>query len=444
MIGRQEILWFSIGFAASAVAVVTFGAAPARAQSRFDTTVQSAPQPALGNQRQRQRQRAIPRPPLEDEEQVVVPRAPRRDGPQEDGDPDLADTAENSNGAGNANGQRRAAAQRTPGASGAAEPPQDGDLSFPREPEPQPDGLPIETTNPDDPNADPGQVDARFREDVDAFERPVAGYDALAFQIEDMEPLLDERPLRLFRFEPYDPIGIRKGSFVVFPALEIAGFATNNLTGAGPRSGASALELTPSVRAVSDWRRHAMEFRATGLATFFNEDSSQNDRGYVLETRGRLDVSRRTNIEILAVTALSQEGRTARDAVDAAVGRTDIHTNRVAAALNHRFNRLSVQLRGSLTDVDYDGVRTNTGGFITNAQRDVTSKEAATRATWQFKPSLAGFAEAGVVNRDFRAPADDGIARDFERRTLSLRRGIWVEQPISARRSQPRLGSAAA
>lgn len=395
MIGRQDMLWFGLGFALSAVVAAVFGAVPARAQSRFDTTIQRAPQPVTTPQRPRRGER----PRVEEEEQpLYVQRPIRTDGPQDgDAEPDPAQPA---------------AEPRQPPPQQRTQVPQDGDLSFPLQAEPLQGGMPVDPPLPDETNADPGQVDARFREDVDAFERPPAGYDAIAFQIEDIDPILDQRPQRLFRFEPYDPIGVRRGSFIVLPELQINGFATNNLSGAGPRRGAAALEVRPGVRAVSDWRAHALEVRASGLASFFSETSRDNDREYLFETRGRVDLAKRTNIEMLASAALTQDGRTSRDAVGGAIERTDIHTNRAAAAFNHRFNRLSVQLRGSFSDVDYDGVRTSTGGFVTNAERDYRSIESAARATWQFKPSLAAFAEAGTVTRDFHTPASDGIARD--------------------------------
>jgi len=63
----------------------------------------------------------------------------------------------------------------------------------------------------------PTVVDTRPREDIDVFENPPAGFDPLLFQIEDLDPIRSNRATtRLFRLEPYDPVGIQVGSFVLF------------------------------------------------------------------------------------------------------------------------------------------------------------------------------------------------------------------------------------
>ncbi len=80
-------------------------------------------------------------------------------------------------------------------------------------------------TEPDDRMETGGaERDARSRADIDAFERPRAGFDPDAFSIEP-EPALDRRPERRFRRDPFDPIGIRVGSFMIFPEAELAAAA---------------------------------------------------------------------------------------------------------------------------------------------------------------------------------------------------------------------------
>jgi hypothetical protein len=75
-------------------------------------------------------------------------------------------------------------------------------------------------------------------------ENPPAGFDPLLFQIEDIDPLrTDRRTRRLFQIEPYDPIGVRIGSFVYFPELEVAGLATSNVLRQSPSNSDAAAVL---------------------------------------------------------------------------------------------------------------------------------------------------------------------------------------------------------
>lgn len=258
------------------------------------------------------------------------------------------------------------------------------------------------------------QPDYRSAADAEAFERPPAGYDAVAFQIEALDPILDRRPTRLARFEPYDPVGIRKGSWLIFPEIEIGAGWTSNLFRSPVRTSATFFDVRPTVRAITNWRVHAIELKATGLASAFMDNASENDRAYAVEARGRIDLDKRTSLEMLASNQRDQDTRSSRDFPGAAAERGDIVTTRAAIALNHRFNRLSVQLRGGVTDQDYLPVEAVGGGIIENRQRDVLIREAAARATWEFKPTLFAFTEVARLDRAYKEVPADAISRDSQ------------------------------
>jgi hypothetical protein len=254
--------------------------------------------------------------------------------------------------------------------------------------------------------------DTRSRSAIDAIERPRAGFDPDAFSIEP-EPALDRRPERRFRRDPFDPIGIRMGSFMIFPEAELSAAAYSNVFRASRDPlGDAALEFRPSVRAVSMWSRYALEFRAEGNTSFHNSYSSEDDRGALLEVRGRLDLTHRTNIEALAGWELTQEALGSIDVPLSAIERGDVETRRAGVSLNHRFNRLSLQLRGSLAEFDYAPVATLGGDVISNDDRDYTQQEAALRASWQLKSTLSAFAETSANIRDHTTAGSDGIRHD--------------------------------
>lgn len=253
--------------------------------------------------------------------------------------------------------------------------------------------------------------DARGESDRAAFERPPAGFDPRAFSIEP-EPLLDRRPAQLFRFEPYEPLGIRVGSFILFPVAELGLAVFDNVfrTSGHPRRDI-ALEVRPGVRAVSDWSAHAVELRAEGIGTFHDDFPSEDDRGALIEARGRLDITRRTNIEALAAWELVPEARGSINAPIVAGERAEIGIVRAAASLNHRFNRLSVQFRGSIAEYDYSPQSSDLA-VAADDDRDYLQKEAAIRTSWLFKPNLSAFGEIAINTRDYGPATSDGIERD--------------------------------
>jgi hypothetical protein len=258
----------------------------------------------------------------------------------------------------------------------------------------------------------PADADPRLKANVDAFERPAAGYDAIAFQIDDVAPLLDRRPARLARFEPYDPLGIRRGSWIVFPEVEVGIGATNNILRAPGRDGAGFLDARPTVRVISNLRRHAVELRGTGLVSANDGFMTENDKAYALEARARFDIARSTNVSALVSHARDQEARQARDAIDGARARGDIDTTRLALAFNHRVGSFGLQVRGGLANIDYAPVVTRAGLTITNTARDVFVRDAAIRGTWFFTPALAGFTEVQIIDRAYAEVTADGILRD--------------------------------
>ncbi len=277
----------------------------------------------------------------------------------------------------------------------------DGDLAGPTEPLQPRDGIvDVGEPLPPEDGTDPIAIDTRDTEEAALFENPQTDVDPLLFQIEDLDPIRDNRAVtRLFRLEPYDPIGVRVGSFILFPEVELGGSYYSNVLRAPNASSDTALDLNPGARLVSNWNNHALEFRAEGTFSFFDEFDSENDKFYTLESRGRLDITRRTNVQALISRDQAQESRSALDA-NAAGTRADITTDRAEIALNHRFNRLSFQIRGSVADFAY-GETENADVTTVNSDRDYTQYEQTVRGSWEFKPTLSVFTEVAVNQRDY-------------------------------------------
>lgn len=285
--------------------------------------------------------------------------------------------------------------------------PADGEPQAPLDGAPTEDGvIDLSDAQPPDDGTDPTR-DTRPSEDVDVFANPPAGHDPLLFQIEDVDPVTDDRrPARLARFEPYDPVGIRVGSFVFLPEIEIGGLTTSNVLNSPVAQSDIAAEIATTSRLVSNWSRHAVELRGTTFTTYHDDFPSEDDRAWGVEARGRLDITRRTNVQAILGHDRTQESRTAIDASTAGE-RADVTVDRAEVALNHRFNRLSVQLRGSVSDTTYS----DTNG-TSNADRDTLETRQIARASWEFKPTFSAFAEQELNQREKSALPPDGISRD--------------------------------
>jgi hypothetical protein len=271
--------------------------------------------------------------------------------------------------------------------------------------------------NPD--GADP-RWDARTAEDRAAFQSPPAGFDPQLYQAE-VAPLEDRRPGRLFLLEPWQPRGIRVGSFVAFPTVDLGAAWISNLFRTAPARADRALDLRPDLRLASDWSRHALELRATGGLSFLDAHPSEDDRAWRVESRGRLEVTRRTSLTGLVQHDVTQIARGSLETLRFGAARGDVTTDLAALTFDHRFNRLSLQFRGTMQSRTYDDVASPTGIVTTFRDLDLRASEQAARATWAFKPTLAAFAEAAFNQRRFAAPSPaDGLRRDSDGERIRL------------------------
>ena len=272
---------------------------------------------------------------------------------------------------------------------------QDGDLAI------EPDAISTEgpRSSIDGPVAVQGEVtdlsrDTRPAEDLAVFEEPRAGYDARLFQVEDITPVTDRRPREFARLEPYDPVGFRIGSFVLFPEANFSQTMTDNVTSSNRPESDSFQTIRTETRLVSNWRQHALELRGTTDTSFHDTYDSEDVRGYLGEVRGRLDFSSRTNLQVIASTGVSQERRTGIDA-NRTGENADITTEQIAASLSHRFNRLTVRLRSSIMDQSF-----GTTDGISNAQRNYKETAVGLRGSYEVTGRVAVFGDVAALERD--------------------------------------------
>ncbi len=385
--GRRQLVWFLVGFVSASVLSAVLGASFAFAQTTEPTnrSYSSGPsgppplRPSMDDPDEGYAAPGIPKPIATDDPAEV---------PEEEDGLDPAPRA----------GQRAVV--------------QDGDPNFAVEQPQLRDGIvDVGEPLPPEDGTDPSVVDTREQEDIALFENPPAPEDPLLFQIESLDPVRDNRTVRrLALLEPFDPVGIRIGSFVLFPEAEISGTYYSNVFRAPSATGDWAANVLSSGRLVSNWTQHALEFRYLGDLSYFANFDTENDTGYLLETRGRYDFTRRTNVQALLSREYAQENRAAINA--SSVGpRTNVTTDRAETTFNHRFNRLSLQFRGSVGDFSFSDGAFN-GVPVVNSDRNYTQTEETVRATWEFKPTLSGFTEVAVNQRGYDRPASgDGISR---------------------------------
>ena|GEM_PF-1209803 len=226
---------------------------------------------------------------------------------------------------------------------------------------------------------------------------------------------------------PYAPVGIEVGSFRVFPEVTVSGAYGDNVRQSSTRRDSDVLlELRPSIRAQSNWRRHSLDGDVSAFGSYHNEFDTEDDREFLSNLRGRIDVTRRTNIEGEAGYALAQQSRGSADAPGGAIESPDVETLRGALMLNHRFNRLSIRLRGEVSETQYDDARLIGGGSSDESDQDNLERRFTLRGSYELNQAISVFSEGLVERRDFDNVANsDGLSRDSD--AFGLRAGILFD-----------------
>ncbi len=211
--------------------------------------------------------------------------------------------------------------------------------------------------------------------------------------------------------DPYAPLGLRAGTFILYPEVEIRQGTTDNAAGATQGQESSTFtSVQGQVTAQSDWVRHSLTGLLRGGFTTFQDVSDEDD--------GNLDADATLTLDVLSSTQLGLSIGYGLDSED----NIDDKTYRGAAQLSHRFNRLTASVRGSIDEFDY-GERgaVSLGSITEDAVADYDEKEIAARLTYEISPALSAFGEVSTNRREFDQQVDaGGFLRGSDGYTVSI------------------------
>lgn len=213
--------------------------------------------------------------------------------------------------------------------------------------------------------------------------------------------------------DPYAALGVRMGSFLLFPELSLNSVYNDNLflsTG-NPRAD-WALALNPSLRIRSGWSRHSLTATLSGERSYHARFPGEDDKSYAAGLTGQLDIRRDTNLAAAVNYSQSLDDRSSSDFPDGSSARTITRNQNASLEGNHSFNRVTLTLRGELFDEDFDDGTTIGGAPINNDDRDVLERRLTGRVSYEFQPGVAAFFEASVNERDFAEAFDDDGTRN--------------------------------
>jgi len=227
----------------------------------------------------------------------------------------------------------------------------------------------------------------------------------------------------------YDPVGIRRGGFFIYPSFEVSGLYDSNIFATqSNRKQDFVVILSPEIAVRSNWRRHQLNVGVRAdLVRFksFRTEDYNNGTGII---NGRYDISGDTYVFAGGSFALRHEERGSPDDVGGKRP-TQFWVAELTGGVQHRFGRFTARLTNRVRFLDYKDVSAHISSgseLIDNDDRDRREWEGTFRLTYQVSPRIGVF---GQVTGDHVRYSErfDGAGEQRDNIGYSVDGGVTIE-----------------
>ncbi|HEX4410838.1 MAG TPA: outer membrane beta-barrel protein [Xanthobacteraceae bacterium] len=202
--------------------------------------------------------------------------------------------------------------------------------------------------------------------------------------------------------DPYEQLGIKAGSFLILPAVELSAGYDNNPQHAPGGGGSPEFIVAPELHVRSDWVRHSLTADVAGSYTEYTNDSfvPPLSRPYLnAKTDGRIDVTRDTQVLLEGRVIVSTDNPGSPN-IQAGLAKLPIGTTVGGTlGLNEALGRFDVSLKGTVDRSMYQDSQLTDGTTASNEARNFDQFGGILRLGYEVEPGLKPFVE---LNSDTR------------------------------------------
>jgi len=199
----------------------------------------------------------------------------------------------------------------------------------------------------------------------------------------------------------YDPLGIRMGSFLVYPNIGLSETYDSNVFAIpGPPNSPRVRDdwyttLTPGMAVTSDWSRHAVSASVQGETKHYASLQTENVNNLTSDAQGRYDIG--TNEYLLAqgIYWLQHEDRESPDAPGQARNPLEYHVTGANLAYYRMPSRIGIRVDATATSYSFNNATdVTTNQTINERFRDRIEYVLAPRLTYEIQPGYNAFVRA--------------------------------------------------
>ena len=224
------------------------------------------------------------------------------------------------------------------------------------------------------------------------------------------------------------PLGIRAGSFLIFPALGLDETYNDNVFATrsheietdGNKSKNNkksdlVTDVKPEISVESDWANHALNFKAGADSGVYSQYSRLDYNDWFVSGDGRLDITRNAAFFAGGGFAHEHEDPGAPDAPSSAKQVTEYDLTTGFARYIQKFGRFNATGEGAVVRTDYDKTNTFSGDELTNTARDITVYSGGGRLGYELVPHYEAYVKVEGNDRHYDTNNQPGTENDIER-----------------------------
>lgn len=225
---------------------------------------------------------------------------------------------------------------------------------------------------------------------------------------------------------PFAPVGLRLGTFDVFPSLEQGIGWTSNASNTQGGESATFSETTLRLDARSDWGRHTATLAGTG--TYRRSIAGAR----ISEIEGNLDGQLRLELQndFSALAGLGYDTRPESaftpGAIAGVVDRPNRHVLTGTAGLSKDAGLARFSATARLNRTIYDDARLTDGTIVSQRERNSTLATLALRGGYAVSPALRPFVE-GEIGRRYQDVRVDSQGFERSANRFALRGGLELD-----------------
>ncbi|MBL8584320.1 MAG: outer membrane beta-barrel protein [Rhizobiaceae bacterium] len=226
---------------------------------------------------------------------------------------------------------------------------------------------------------------------------------------------------------PYAPVGLRLGSFDVFPSMETGLTATSNADFSSTGTSALVSETTLRLRAISDWSRN--EARLNAFGTFQRSISGQELKETDLGVDAAADYQIGTDMVARASLAYLNRPESAASPViiEDTVSQPTHQTFTGTAGVEKLYGKARFGLNGEIVHDTYGDADLAGGGTVSQADRDATLYAVTLRGGYEVSAVMTPFLE-GELGRLVYDENPDSAGYDRSGNRYAIRGGLAFDR----------------